>query len=51
MRCDSPASSSDSAALPVPIQNPSAADRTEGMASVATRTPESSSVMRCSVRT
>ncbi len=47
IRCDSPASSCDSAALPVPIQSPSAADRTEGMASVTTRTPDSRVVSSC----
>src|SRR3954453_9972381 len=48
-RWDRPALSSDSKPEPVPIQNPSAADRTEPMCSVTTRTPESSSVRRCSV--
>ena len=33
---------------PVPIQKPSATERTLGMRSVTTRTPESSSVIRCS---
>ena len=32
---------------PVPIQNPSATERTRGIRSVTTRTPESSSVIRC----
>ena len=41
-----PACSSDSSRDPVRIQNPSAIERTEGMASVATRTPESRVVMR-----
>src|SRR3954453_9422413 len=47
-RWDRPASSSDSATEPVPIQNPRATDRTESMCSVTIRTPESSSVRRCS---
>ena len=51
IRCDRPASGSSSADEPVPIQKPSATDRTESMASVTTRTPESSSVRRCSVST
>ena len=34
---------------PVPIQKPSAADRTESMCSVTTRTPESSSVSACAL--
>src|SRR3954468_19219346 len=46
-RCDRPARSASSKPEPVPIQNPSAADRTESMCSVTTRTPESSSVRRC----
>src|SRR4051794_5705910 len=46
-RWDRPASSSDSATEPVPIQNPRATDRTESMCSVTIRTPESSSVRRC----
>src|SRR4051812_16129582 len=46
MRCDRPASSSASPTLPVPIQNPSATDRTESIDSVTTRTPESTSVRR-----
>ena len=48
MKCERPASSWDSTRAPVPIQNPSATDLTEGIASVTTRTPESSSVSRCS---
>ena len=44
----SPASGSASAADPVPIQKPSATERTLGIRSVMTRTPESSSVIRCS---
>ncbi len=47
-RCESPAWSSDSSREPVPIQNPSDTDRTEGIASVTIRTPESSVVSRCS---
>src|SRR4051794_19802331 len=47
-RCDRPASSVASPTEPVPIQNPSATDRTESMCSVTIRTPESSSVRRCS---
>src|SRR5439155_5114922 len=46
IRWERPASSSPSPTLPVPIQNPSATDRTESMDSVTTRTPESSSVSR-----
>ena len=46
-RCDSPASASDSYREPVPIQKPSDTDRTEGMASVTIRTPDSSVVRRC----
>src|SRR4051812_34713229 len=45
-RCDSPASDSVSATEPVAIQNPSVADRTVGIASVTTRTPESRTVRR-----
>src|SRR3954469_16870633 len=48
MRCDRPASGASSADEPVPIQKPSATDRTESMCSVTTRTPDSSSVRRCS---
>src|SRR4051812_48328852 len=47
-RCDRPASAASSAAEPVAIQNPSVTDRTVGMASVTTRTPESRTVRRCS---
>src|SRR4051794_41025254 len=46
-----PASGSASPADPVPIQKPSATERTLGMRSVTTRTPESSSVIRCSSST
>src|SRR5438094_854684 len=46
IRWERPASSSPSPTLPVPIQNPSATDRTESIDSVTTRTPESSSVSR-----
>ena len=42
-----PACSSDSTTEPPSIQKPTATDRTEGMASVTTRSPESSSVRRC----
>ena len=48
-RCEIPAWLSCSAAEPVPIQKPSATERTLGTRSVTTRTPESSVVMRCSV--
>src|SRR3954468_12637920 len=48
MRCDRPASGPSSADEPVPIQKPSATDRTESMCSVTIRTPDSSSVRRCS---
>ena len=44
MRWESPASSCASPTEPVAIQSPSAADRTEGIASVTTRTPELSVV-------
>src|SRR5207248_3180796 len=46
-KCEFPACSGASLREPTPIQNPSAIDRTEGMASVTTRTPESSSVSLC----
>ena len=50
-RCDSPASARRlSPREPVPIQKPSDTDRTEGIASVTIRTPESSVVRRCSLR-
>src|SRR4051794_26516529 len=48
IRCDRPASGWSSADEPVPIQKPSATDRTESMCSVTIRTPDSSSVRRCS---
>src|SRR5436190_639596 len=48
-RCDRPASAASSAAEPVAIQTPSVTDRTVGMASVTTRTPESRTVNRWSV--
>src|SRR5215216_6692653 len=47
-KCDSPASSGVSPREPVATKKPRAADRTELMCSVATRSPESSSVMRWS---
>jgi hypothetical protein len=37
----------DSYREPVPIQKPSDTDRTEGIASVTIRTPDSSVVRRC----
>src|SRR2546423_239104 len=46
-KCEIPACSGASLREPTPIQNPSAIDRTEGMASVTTRTPEPSSVSLC----
>src|SRR5581483_11007268 len=46
-RCESPAWSSVSPREPVPIHSPSATERTAGIASVTTRTPESSVVSRC----
>src|SRR3954454_24541208 len=49
-RCDRPASSAVSSAEPVAIQNPSVTDRTVGIASVTTRTPESRTLSLCSVR-
>src|SRR5829696_4831954 len=48
VRCDRPASGSSSADEPVPIQKPRATDRTESMDSETTRTPDPSSVRRCS---
>src|SRR4029077_8849048 len=42
-----PAWASDSIAEPVPIQNPSATERTFSMRSVITRTPFASVVVRC----
>src|SRR5829696_7161895 len=47
-KCESPASASVSPREPAPTKKPRAADRTEGMTSVTTRSPESSSVRRCS---
>jgi len=44
-----PASPSCSETEPAPIKKPSATERTLGMRSVTTRTPESSVVMRYSV--
>src|ERR1700694_5833585 len=44
IRCDRPASASLSALDPTPTQKPSDTDRTEGIASVTIRTPESSVV-------
>src|SRR5215207_676371 len=51
MRCDRPASGASSADEPVPIQKPSATDRTESMCSVTILTPDSNSVRRCSAVT
>src|SRR3954469_8250340 len=45
-RWERPARGSSSSDEPVPIQNPSAADRPESMRSVTPRTPESSVVRR-----
>src|SRR5215203_3475080 len=47
-KCERPASASVSPRDPAPTKKPRAADRTEGMTSVTTRSPESSSVRRCS---
>src|ERR1700722_6344083 len=47
-RCEIPAWSSCSSTEPVAIQKPSATERTLGMRSVTTRTPESSVVIWCS---
>src|SRR5829696_1094322 len=47
-KCESPASASVSPREPAPTKKPRAADRTEGMTSVTTRSPDSSSVRRCS---
>src|SRR5438552_11650896 len=47
MKWERPAWSCDSTRAPVPIQDPSATDLTEGIASVTTRAPELSSVRRC----
>ncbi len=43
-RCEIPASLSRSAAEPVATQNPSATERTPGMRSLTTRTPDGSVV-------
>ena len=45
-KCEMPACSVPSSREPARIQNPSAIERTEGIASVATRRPESSVVIR-----
>src|SRR5215204_537545 len=47
-KCERPASASVSPRDPAPTKKPRAADRTEGMTSVTTRSPDSSSVRRCS---
>src|SRR3954468_11142002 len=47
-KCERPASASVSPREPAPTKKPRAADRTEGMTSVTIRSPESSSVRRCS---
>src|SRR5215210_1173975 len=47
-KCERPASASVSPRDPAPTKNPRAADRMEGMTSVTIRSPESSSVRRCS---
>src|SRR5215207_7848731 len=49
-KCDKPASSTSSPRDPAPMKKPRAADRTELMCSVTTRSPESSVVSRCSGR-
>src|SRR4051794_32895543 len=46
-KCEIPACCSSSSREPTRTQNPSATERTEGMASVTTRTPESRVVIRC----
>ncbi len=48
-RCESPACASHSIAEPVPIQKPSATERTLSMRSVTTRTPLSSVLVLCSL--
>src|SRR4051812_12833187 len=48
-KCETPAWAGASFLDPVPTNMPSAIERTEGTASVTTRTPESSSVSWCSV--
>src|SRR5829696_8611167 len=45
-KCDRPASSTCSPRDPAPMKKPRATDRTEGMCSVTTRSPESSVVSR-----
>ena len=47
-KCETPACAGVSLRDPVPTQIPRAIERTEGIASVITRTPESSSVILCS---
>src|SRR5215212_3454446 len=47
-KCERPASASVSPRDPAPTKKPRAADRTEGMTSVTIRSPEPSSVRRCS---
>src|SRR5215212_482651 len=47
-KCERPASASVSPRDPAPTKKPRAADRTEGMTSVTIRSPERSSVRRCS---
>ena len=49
-KCESPASSGSSPREPAPTKKPRAADRTELMCSVTTRSPESSVVSLCSGR-
>src|SRR3954451_16098055 len=46
-KCEIPACCSDSSREPTLTQNPSATERTEGIASVTTRTPESRVVILC----
>src|SRR5215204_2266156 len=50
-KCERPASSGSSPREPAPTKKPRAADRTEPMCSVTTRSPESSVVSLCSGRT
>src|ERR1039458_6705824 len=50
-RCERPACASFSVREPVPIQKPSATERTAGTRSVTTRTPPGSSVMTCALST
>src|SRR5215212_11060407 len=47
-KCERPASASVSPREPAPTKKPRAADRTEGMTSVTIRSPDGSSVRRCS---